>query len=125
MSACATSRTAKAADPIKGARLDPIKGARLDILYQRGQARYLVRQSLQIIEPGPFTSEDLLAVTRTGGDRALATKIQTISGQDLVELAFELGVTDRRKIGLTKAKEGIRRRIQESLLLSGRQGSIP
>lgn len=63
--------------------------------------------------------EDLLAVTRTGGDSAFAAGVRSVTEADLVALAFELGVSDRRRISLAKATAGIRGRIQESLMLSG------
>src|SRR5690606_15588946 len=42
--------------------------------------------------------EELLAATREGGDGAFAKSAEGISELDLVALAFELGVSDRRKI---------------------------
>lgn len=69
-----------------------------------------------------FIFEELLAVARSGGDIPLATKLGSINAVDLVALAYELGVSDKKKIGLPKAKEGIRRRIHESLLLAGNNG---
>lgn len=63
--------------------------------------------------------EDLLAATRDGGDGAFATGVRSVPEVDLVALAFELGVSDRRKISVAKATTGIRGRIQESLMLSG------
>jgi hypothetical protein len=63
--------------------------------------------------------EELLAVTRAGGDGAFAAGVRSVPEADLVALAFELAVSDRRKISVAKATTGIRGRIQESLMLSG------
>ena len=40
------------------------------------------------------------------------------AGIDLTALAYELCVSDSKRISLKKAREGIRKRVQESLLLS-------
>lgn len=61
--------------------------------------------------------EELLGATRTGGDGGFSMKIAQIAPGDLTALAYELGATDRRKVGVAKATDGVKRRIQESLLL--------
>jgi hypothetical protein len=76
------------------------------------------------------TREELMALfgqlselTRTGGDSAFWSKINGIPAEDLAALAFELGVSEKKKIGAKQARDRIRRRVQESLLLSSKVGS--
>jgi hypothetical protein len=69
--------------------------------------------------------EELLKATIEGGDSAFADRCRAIPEQDLVALAFELGVSDRKHISVAKARTGIRGRVQESMLLSGSHSASP
>ncbi len=62
--------------------------------------------------------EILLAATKENGDVGFSSEIDKLSPEDTIALAYELGVTGSRKMSLKKAQEGIRGRIQESLLLA-------
>ena len=62
--------------------------------------------------------ETLLIVTKESGDKGFLIEIEKLSEIDLTSLAYELGISDSRRISQKKAREGIRKRVQESLLLS-------
>jgi hypothetical protein len=62
--------------------------------------------------------EKLIEATKQNGDVGFSSEIGKITEEDLVALAYELGVTDGKRISQKKAREAIRKRVQESLLLS-------
>jgi len=51
------------------------------------------------------------------GDAGFESFLSTLPDEDVVALAYELGVSSL-KATINKAREGIRKRIQESILLS-------
>ena len=77
--------------------------------------------------------EDLLAefesitdATRQNGDLGFESSLSNLSDQDVLSLAYELGVGSLKTTSLKKAREGIRKRVQESLLLvfENRSGEV-
>ncbi len=62
--------------------------------------------------------ENVLEATKVHGDAGYAAGIEKITDEDVRALAFEVGVSESKRISTKKAREGIRKRIQESLLLS-------
>ena len=61
--------------------------------------------------------DGLVQETKEHGEAGYEAAIGRLKDEDVLALAFELGVAGKKKVGATKAKEGIRRRIQESILL--------
>jgi len=61
--------------------------------------------------------DKLIAETKEKGDAGFESFLSTLPDQDVVALAYELGVGSL-KTTTNKAREGIRKRIQESLLLT-------
>jgi len=62
--------------------------------------------------------ENVLEATKSHGDTGFTAEIAKISDEDVAALALEVGISDSKRISIKKAREGIRKRIQESLLLS-------
>lgn len=62
--------------------------------------------------------EAVLSATSEQGEDGFESEIAKLEEKDLSQLAFELGISDSRRMSKKKAREGIRRRIHESLLLS-------
>lgn len=62
--------------------------------------------------------ENVLEATKLHGDAGYAAEIAKIADEDVTALAFEVGISGSKRISTKKAREGIRKRIQESLLLS-------
>jgi hypothetical protein len=61
--------------------------------------------------------DTLVQETKAGGEAGFEMAVGRLKDEDALALAFELGVAGKKKVGTTKAKEGIRKRIQESILL--------
>jgi hypothetical protein len=66
------------------------------------------------------TFETVLAATRDRGDVGFESAISNLSDEDVVGMAYELGAGSQ-KSSVKKAREGVRKRVQESLLLSVRR----
>jgi hypothetical protein len=62
--------------------------------------------------------ESLSAATKQGGDTGFESFLSALPEQDVIALAYELGVGSAKTTSARKAREGIRKRIQESLLLN-------
>jgi hypothetical protein len=60
----------------------------------------------------------LIAAAKEKGDAGFELFISTLPDQDVIALAYELGVGSLKKTSTNKAREGIWKRIQESLLLN-------
>lgn len=70
------------------------------------------------------SSEELLAdfeairfATKERGDLGFESSIGNLSDSDVVALAHELGIGSLKTTSLKRAREGVRKRVQESLLL--------
>lgn len=62
---------------------------------------------------------DLLATaTRQRGDAGFESFLSRLPEQDVIALAYELGVGSLKKGSVKKARDGIRKRVQEVLLLN-------
>jgi hypothetical protein len=61
--------------------------------------------------------DSLIAATKEKGDVGFESFLSALPEEDVIALAYELGVGSP-KTSIKKAREGIRARIQESLLLS-------
>lgn len=75
--------------------------------------------------PASRTREDLLQIfetlleaTRQSGDSGFLEEFDKVAPTDVGLVAFELGIPDAKRLGMKKAREAIRRRVQESLMLS-------
>jgi len=62
--------------------------------------------------------DSLIAATNEKGDAGFESFISTLPDQDVIALAYELGVGSLKTTSTKKAREGIRKRTEESLLLS-------
>jgi hypothetical protein len=62
--------------------------------------------------------DSLIAVTKERGDVGFESFLSTLPEQDVIALAHELGVGSSKATSTKKARDGIRKRIQESLLLT-------
>jgi len=65
--------------------------------------------------------DSVLAATRQNGDAGFESSIGNFPDQDILALAYELGAASPKKTSVKKARAGIRKRIQESLLLTFQQ----
>jgi hypothetical protein len=61
--------------------------------------------------------EDLVTCTQTGGESAYLAKINELSDEDIIALAVEVGIGSSSRQSRQKAKEGVRKRIQEAMQL--------
>jgi hypothetical protein len=61
--------------------------------------------------------DSLAAATKEHGDRGFESFLSALPEQDILAMAYELGVAAPKK-SVKKAREGIRKRIQETLLLN-------
>jgi hypothetical protein len=64
------------------------------------------------------TFDSLLAATKERGDIGFETSVSALPDQDLIALAHELGIGTPKAPSIKKARAGIRKRIQDSLLLT-------
>jgi len=62
--------------------------------------------------------ELLLEESKKKGDIGFSVRIKDYSIETIIALALELGVPGSSKMGINKAVNGIRNRIQESMMLS-------
>ena len=62
--------------------------------------------------------DSLLNATKERGDVGFESAISALPDQDVIALAHELGIGSLKTTGVNKAREGVRKRVQESLLLS-------
>lgn len=62
--------------------------------------------------------DSVTAATKERGDVGFESSISALPGEDVIALAHELGVGSLKTTSVKKAREGIRKRIQESLLLT-------
>ncbi|MGA7415171.1 MAG: hypothetical protein WBW33_32165 [Bryobacteraceae bacterium] len=62
--------------------------------------------------------ESLIAAMKERGDVGFESLISSLPDQDVIALAYELGIGSQKATSTGKAREGVRKRIQESLLLS-------
>ena len=62
--------------------------------------------------------ERVLEATKEKGDIGFSRIIETIPDNDLQGLAYELGVSTSKRISNIKAKDGIKGRIHETILLT-------
>lgn len=60
---------------------------------------------------------DLVAHTQNEGDSAFLAKVEELKEEDLFALAIELGIGSSSKLSRRKATDGIRKRVQEVMLL--------
>jgi len=65
--------------------------------------------------------DSLVATTRERGESGFESSIASLPEQDVLAMAYELGVASPKKSSVKKARQGIRKRIQESLLLTFEQ----
>jgi|SRR5215213_7143987 len=59
----------------------------------------------------------LLRTVQESGPRGFDSLVNTLSRQDIIALAIELGVAQPKKSGVNRAIDGIRRRVQERIML--------
>jgi hypothetical protein len=62
--------------------------------------------------------DSLVAATRERGDSGFHWSLGRLPDQEILAMAYELGVASPKKTSVKKARDGIRKRIQESLLLT-------
>ena len=62
--------------------------------------------------------DSLIAATKERGDVGFESFLSTLPEQDVIALAHELGVGSPKATSTKRARDGIRKRIQESLLLT-------
>lgn len=62
--------------------------------------------------------DSLLVATKERGDVGFESAITAFPDQDVIALAHELGIGSLKTTSVKKAREGVRKRVQESLLLS-------
>jgi hypothetical protein len=62
--------------------------------------------------------EELIVITKEKQDIGFHVKIKEYSKDTVIALALELGVPGSKKMGINKAINGIKNRIQESIKLS-------
>ena len=60
----------------------------------------------------------LIEATKEKGDAGFESLLSTLPDQDVIALAYELGVGSLKATGTKKATEGIWKRVQESMLLN-------
>jgi len=62
--------------------------------------------------------DSLLVATKERGDVGFESAISAFPDEDVIALAHELGIGSLKTTSVRKAREGVRKRVQESLLLS-------
>lgn len=62
--------------------------------------------------------EELIIITKEKQDVGFSLKVKEYSNDTIIALALELGVPGSKKMGINKAINGIKNRIQESIKLS-------
>lgn len=60
----------------------------------------------------------LISATKERGDEGFEAAVSALSEPDVIALAHELGIGSLKTTSIRKAREGVRKRVQESLLLS-------
>jgi predicted RNase H-like nuclease (RuvC/YqgF family) len=65
----------------------------------------------------------LLRAVEESGHHGFESVINTLSRQDVIALAIELGVGQPKKSGVNKAIDGIRKRVQERIMLGHTRNS--
>ena len=61
--------------------------------------------------------DNLVTLTQDNGDSAFAARIDELKDEDVVALAIELGIGSSSRLSRRKAMDGIRKRVQEAMLL--------
>lgn len=61
--------------------------------------------------------EDLVARTLNGGDAAFHERLSALNEEDIIALSLELGMGSRSRLSRNKAADGVRKRVQEAMLL--------
>lgn len=61
--------------------------------------------------------EDLVARTLNGGDAAFLERLSALNEEDIIALSLELGMGSRSRLSRNKAADGVRKRVQEAMLL--------
>lgn len=61
--------------------------------------------------------DTLVTLTQDQGDGAFAARVAELTDGDVVALAAELGIASRSKLSRPKATDGIRKRVQEAIML--------
>jgi len=62
--------------------------------------------------------DSLLVATKEGGDVGFESAISDFPDTDVIALAHQLGIGSLKTTSTKKAREGVRKRVQESLMLS-------
>jgi len=81
--------------------------------------------SLKTAEELQLIFNDLVWHTQNGGDGAFASQMGKLNDEDVVALAFEVGISSRSRLSRNKAIEAIRKRVQEAMQLQFENKKLP